>query len=99
MDPSSGISEAITFDIQAVRMRDPACKSFFQCICFFKGFQAIQSYRVAHWLWVNGRTTLALALQSRISDAVRRDTNPPDTSPPLALTPPPTPQTTNVHRR
>ena len=42
-------------DIKAVRDRDPACDSFIVCVLYFKGFQALQSYRVAHWMWQNGR--------------------------------------------
>ena len=49
------ILEASVADIQAVRERDPACEKFTQCILNFKGFQAVQCYRVAHWLWMQGR--------------------------------------------
>ncbi len=42
-------------DIQAVRDRDPACTSFLTCLMYFKGFQALQCHRVAHWMWCNGR--------------------------------------------
>ena len=39
----------------------------FYALLFFKGFQALQSYRIAHWLWVQGRECLALFFQSRIA--------------------------------
>ena len=42
-------------DIQAVRDRDAACDSFVVAALYFKGFQALQSYRIAHWLWENNR--------------------------------------------
>ena len=42
-------------DLQAVYDRDPACETFVQCVLYFKGFQAIQCQRVAHWLWGHGR--------------------------------------------
>ena len=35
--------------------RDPACKGYMQPFLFFKGFLALQTHRVAHWLWVAGR--------------------------------------------
>jgi serine O-acetyltransferase len=63
-------------DLQAVFERDPACKSYVQPFLFFKGFQALQTYRVAHWLWRNGRQTLALYLQSRMSELFQVDIHP-----------------------
>lgn len=63
-------------DIQAVLDRDPACRSFLQPFLFFKGFHALQSYRVAHWLWLEGRETLAFFFQSRISELFNVDIHP-----------------------
>ena len=42
-------------DIQAVFERDPACDRYTHCILYFKGFQAIQCHRIAHWLWTRNR--------------------------------------------
>jgi serine O-acetyltransferase len=36
---------------------------------YFKGFQAVQCYRISHYLWQRGRRALAVAIQSRISEA------------------------------
>lgn len=63
-------------DIAAVFDRDPACHRFIQPLLFFKGFQAIQGYRVAHWLWQTGRRDLAYFLQMRISEAFGVDIHP-----------------------
>jgi serine O-acetyltransferase len=63
-------------DLQAVLDRDPACTSYVQCLLFFKGFQALQTHRVAHVLWRAGRLPLALALQSRVSEAFHVDIHP-----------------------
>lgn len=49
------IMEACVADIQAVFERDPACDRYTQCILYFKGFQAIQCHRIAHWLWTHNR--------------------------------------------
>jgi serine O-acetyltransferase len=49
------ILEACVADIQAVRDRDPACFSFVMAALYFKGFQALQCYRVAHWMWRSNR--------------------------------------------
>jgi serine O-acetyltransferase len=43
---------------------------------FFKGFQALQSYRVSHYFWMQGRETLALYLQSRIAQTFAVDIHP-----------------------
>jgi serine O-acetyltransferase len=45
--------------------RDPAVRTSPDVILYFKGFQALQTHRVAHWLWNSGRSTLALFVQSR----------------------------------
>ncbi len=63
-------------DLQAVFERDPACKGYVQPFLFFKGFQALQSQRVAHWLWNQGRETIALFLQSRMSEVFQVDIHP-----------------------
>src|SRR5580692_4803482 len=43
---------------------------------YFKGFQALQSYRVGHWLWTQDRRSLALFLQNRISQVFAVDIHP-----------------------
>jgi serine O-acetyltransferase len=63
-------------DLKAVYERDPACKGYLQPFLFFKGFHALQSYRIAHWLWGRGRETLAFHLQSRMSEIFQVDINP-----------------------
>lgn len=73
-DPQIAI--AARADIQAVRDRDPACKAFSTPLLFFKGYQALQCYRVAHWLWREGREALALHLQNRISEVFAVDIHP-----------------------
>ena len=50
-----GIMDAAVADALAVKERDPACEQYSQCILYFKGYQALQAYRLAHWLWQNGR--------------------------------------------
>ncbi|MHB8287089.1 MAG: serine O-acetyltransferase [Caulobacteraceae bacterium] len=68
--------DAAQADLRAVFERDPACKGYLQPFLFFKGFQAIQTYRVAHWLWGQGRETLAFHLQSRVSELFQMDIHP-----------------------
>ncbi len=63
-------------DLQAVRERDPAIRSLLQPFLYFKGFQAIQAHRVSHWLWAQGRETLAFHFQSRMSELFQVDIHP-----------------------
>lgn len=70
------IRAAIRCDIQAVRNRDPASEFYYVPMLFFKGFHALQSYRVAHWLWGQDRRAMALHLQSRISEVFAADIHP-----------------------
>jgi len=63
-------------DLKAVFERDPACKGYVQPFLFFKGFLALQTQRVAHWLWAQERETLALYLQSRMSELFQVDIHP-----------------------
>ena len=73
-DPAIG--QAARADVVAVHDRDPACDRFLQPVLFFKGFQAIQSYRVAHWLWKAGRRDMARFFQMRISEMFGVDIHP-----------------------
>jgi serine O-acetyltransferase len=61
------IGNAIRCDLKAVRDRDSACPDYAVPFLFFKGFHALQSYRIGHWLWGQNRRALALFLQNRIS--------------------------------
>jgi serine O-acetyltransferase len=56
--------------------RDPACAYYSTPLLYFKGFQAVQAYRVANWLWRNQRRGLALFLQNRISVVFDVDIHP-----------------------
>ncbi len=73
-DPELGA--AARADIMAVFERDPACHRFLQPLVYFKGFQAIQAYRVGHWLWENGRKDLSYFFQMRVSEMFGIDIHP-----------------------
>src|ERR1700744_3845967 len=62
-----GFGQALRADLSAGFERDPACHSYLDAFLFYKGFHALESYRIAHWLWRHGRNAMALFLQSRIS--------------------------------
>lgn len=63
-------------DIVATYERDPACHRFLQPLLFFKGFQAVQAYRVANWLWTQGRRDLSYFFQMRCSEVFGIDIHP-----------------------
>jgi len=73
-DPS--IVAAAEADLRAVAERDPAIKTLLQPFLYFKGFQALQGHRVAHWLWTQGRDALAFHFQSRMSELFQVDIHP-----------------------
>jgi serine O-acetyltransferase len=70
------IGRMMRVDIQAVYDRDPACSRFMEPILFFKGFHALETHRLAHWLWQQGRKDFALYIQSRSSAVFQTDINP-----------------------
>ncbi|MFQ5438284.1 MAG: serine O-acetyltransferase [Paracoccaceae bacterium] len=72
----ASIGNAARADIVAVFERDPACHRFIQPVLFFKGFQGVQAYRVAHWLWTHGRRELAYFIQMRVSEVFGIDIHP-----------------------
>lgn len=74
VEPAMG--EAVRADLSAIFQRDPACHSYVQAFLFFKGFHALQSYRVAHFLWNQGRKLVALFIQNRMSDLFAVDIHP-----------------------
>jgi len=45
-------------------------------VLYFKGFHAIETHRLAHWLWGRGRRDLAYYLQSRSSSVFQTDIHP-----------------------
>lgn len=70
------ISEAIRADLLSIQERDSACVNLSTPFLYFKGFHALQSYRISHWLWQNQRQALALFFQNRISVVFSVDIHP-----------------------
>jgi serine O-acetyltransferase len=70
------IGEAFRADIVAVFDRDPATDRFIEPVLYYKGFHAIQTHRLAHWLWNQGRKDFAYYLQSRSSAVFQCDIHP-----------------------
>ncbi|PID37120.1 MAG: serine O-acetyltransferase [Rhodobacterales bacterium] len=72
----SELAEAARADLQAVLVRDPATHRLLQPVLYFKGFQAMQAYRVSHLMWQQGRKDLAYFLQMRCSEVYGIDIHP-----------------------
>jgi len=70
------IGEVVRVDLVAVRDRDPACNRLIEPLLYFKGFHAIQTQRLSHWLFEGSRQDFALYLQSRASEVFQVDIHP-----------------------
>jgi len=73
-DPA--IIEAARADLLAVYERDPAADTPLTPFLYFKGFHGLEWHRVSHWLWNNGRRSVAHFLQSRVSEVFAIDIHP-----------------------
>lgn len=75
-EADADVTGAARADLVATFDRDPACHRFIQPLLFFKGYQAVQAYRVGHWLWRNGQKDLSYFMQMRISEVFGVDIHP-----------------------
>lgn len=73
-DPS--IIEAAKADLIAVCTRDPASHLLADALLYLKGLHALQAHRVAHWMWNQGRESMARYIQSRVSTTFQVDIHP-----------------------
>jgi len=73
-DPDIG--KAFRADIAAVVDRDPATARLIEPLLYYKGFHAIETHRLAHYLWNTNQRDLAFYLQSRSSELFQTDIHP-----------------------
>ncbi|MGE0240892.1 MAG: serine O-acetyltransferase [Parvibaculaceae bacterium] len=76
LDADPAIGDAMRADVVAVHDRDPACNRYLEPLLYFKGFQAVQTHRMAHQLWKMDRRDFAYYLQSRASVVYSVDIHP-----------------------
>src|ERR1043166_6023962 len=76
LEDDPAIGQAFRADIVATVDRDPAAHRYLEPVLYFKGFHAIQTHRLAHWLWRRNRRDMAYYLQSRASAAFQTDIHP-----------------------
>jgi serine O-acetyltransferase len=70
------IGDNFRADLMATADRDPATHRLIEPVLYYKGFHAIQTHRLMHWLWEKGRRDFALYLQSRSSSVFQCDIHP-----------------------
>ena len=76
IDDDPSILSNAEADMLATYRRDPACEELATPFLFFKGYHALQAYRISHWLWTHDRHTLAQFFQSQISVGLGVDIHP-----------------------
>lgn len=76
IDEMPALGEIFRADIAAIFDRDPATQRYVEPVLYYKGFHAIQTHRLAHWLWGKGRKDFAFYLQSRGSSVFQCDIHP-----------------------
>jgi serine O-acetyltransferase len=70
------IGDIFRADLMATVDRDPATHRLIEPVLYYKGFHAIETHRLMHWLWEKGRRDFALYLQSRCSAVFQCDIHP-----------------------
>lgn len=73
-DPS--LIKIAALDLNAPLDRDPACPGPLHVLLHFKGYIALQAYRISHWLWKTGQTELAREIHGRITQALHVSIHP-----------------------
>ena len=76
LETDESILDACLGDLDAYLERDPACTERLTPFLYYKGFHALQTYRITRQLWLSQRRTLALHLQSRASERFGVDIHP-----------------------
>jgi len=76
LEDDCSIIAMVCKDLCANKERDPAAKNYSTPFLYYKGFHALQSYRIAHCLWLKNRKEIALYLHNRISELFAVDINP-----------------------
>ncbi|WMT74046.1 serine acetyltransferase [Bradyrhizobium sp. Ash2021] len=73
---SPDLVDAASRDLQSVAVHDPATRGLLPPLLNFKGYVALQAWRVSNWLWHHDRADLALLLQSLSSDSLQVSIHP-----------------------
>jgi serine O-acetyltransferase len=75
-DSGTKLNDVMAADLEALLKNDPAAADVLCPFLFYKGFHALESYRLANYLWINGNHLMARFVQNRISDVFGVDIHP-----------------------
>ncbi len=73
---SPDLAGAARRDLEGIFLHDPASTGLLPALLNFKGYVALQAWRVSNWLWRQNRCDLALLLQSESSDSLQVSIHP-----------------------
>jgi serine O-acetyltransferase len=73
---SPELIEAAGRDLQAIVRSDPAIASLLAPLLHFKGYVALQAWRVSNWLWLRGHVDAALLFQNEASNVLQVSIHP-----------------------
>lgn len=68
--------DAASLDLEGIVHHDPATTALLPPLLNFKGYVALQAWRVQNWLWQRGRIDLALLMQSASSERLQVSIHP-----------------------
>ncbi|HKU09201.1 MAG TPA: serine acetyltransferase [Bradyrhizobium sp.] len=68
--------QAASLDLEGIVNHDPATTALLPPLLNFKGYVALQAWRVSNWLWQNGRRDFALLMQSASSERLQVSIHP-----------------------
>lgn len=68
--------EAASRDLQAIARRDPAVADLLPPLLHYKGYIALQAWRVSNWLWRHDHRDAALLLQNEASNVLQVSIHP-----------------------
>jgi serine O-acetyltransferase len=73
---SPELADAASCDLAGIVLHDPASTALLPALLDFKGYAALQAWRVSNWLWRRNRCDLALLLQSESSQSLQVSIHP-----------------------
>lgn len=68
--------EAASCDLQAIALRDPVVAGLLPPLLHYKGYAALQAWRVSNWFWRSGHTDAALLFQNEASNVLQVSIHP-----------------------
>ena len=68
--------ETASRDLQSIALRDPAIAELLPPWLHYKGYVALQAFRVSHWLWHGGQIDAALLFQNEASNVLQVSIHP-----------------------